>query len=288
MMRVLGAFRRLAAGKLSLGALGGGLLVVLAGGVAVASIPDSTGVIYGCYTKSTGTIRIIDRSVTNCKTGETSISWNQAGVQGPTGSQGPQGAQGPQGPQGDTGAAGSQGSQGPQGPQGDTGATGATGATGSTGAQGPQGATGATGATGPAGPAGAAGGGGTVYEKRRSFDLTGATQLGNFTTGQQTVVSLNLPAGNYEIYFTLSVTNGNAAAFQDNSRDIFCDLDGDRFFTNINGGHDGELAWHKASVLGSATTISASCKSEDSNPTSSVYIGGYSLTAISMGSINIQ
>ena len=110
----------------------------------------------------------------------------------------------------------------------------------------------------------------------------------DFTTGQQTVVSLNLPAGNYEIYFTLSVTNGNAAAFQDNSRDIFCDLDGDRFFTNINGGHDGELAWHKASVLGSATTISASCKSEDSNPTSSVYIGGYSLTAISMGSINIQ
>ena len=66
MMRVLGAFRRLAAGKLSVGALGGGLLVVLAGGVAVASIPDSTGVIYGCYTKSTGTIRIIDRSVTNC------------------------------------------------------------------------------------------------------------------------------------------------------------------------------------------------------------------------------
>ena len=36
MMRVLGAFRRLAAGKLSVGALGGGLLVVLAGGVTQA------------------------------------------------------------------------------------------------------------------------------------------------------------------------------------------------------------------------------------------------------------
>src|SRR2546430_13781839 len=124
MMRALGPFRPLAAGKPSVGALGGGLLVVLAGGVAVASIPDSTGVIYGCYTKSTGTIRIIDRSVTNCKTGETSISWNQAGVQGPTGSQGPQGAPGPHGPPGDTGAAGSQGSQGPPGPKRDTGRTG--------------------------------------------------------------------------------------------------------------------------------------------------------------------
>ena len=99
-------------------------LVLAAGGgaayAASASIPDSSGVIHGCYKPngngSRSPLGVIDTALPGgtCPKGQTELSWNQTG---------------------------------PQGPQGPTGATGATG---------PTGATGATGATGPstAGPAG--------------------------------------------------------------------------------------------------------------------------------------
>jgi len=129
----------------------------LTGVVAYAQIPDSSGVIHSCYTKSTGGIRIIDASVTSCKSGETALNWSQTGPQGPKGDPG---AAGPAGPKGDTGATGATGPAGPKGDSGATGATGSagpkgdTGATGTTGPAGPKGDTGATGATGPAGPKG--------------------------------------------------------------------------------------------------------------------------------------
>jgi len=91
--------------------------------IAFASIP-SDGVIYSCYSKSGGAMRIIDGTVTQCKSGETSLNFNQTGPVGPQGVQGVQGPIGPSGPQG---------------------------------LQGIQGLTGAAGATGPTGPAGAAG-----------------------------------------------------------------------------------------------------------------------------------
>ena len=104
-------------------------LVLALAGVAWATIPDSSGVIHGCYRSQPGlgflgprkgALRVIDPSAGGkCTVGETAIQWNQTGPQGP------------------------------QGPKGDTGATGPQGATGATGAQGPQGP---TGATGPAGP----------------------------------------------------------------------------------------------------------------------------------------
>src|SRR5690242_19220887 len=69
-----------------------GLVVsALAVGVAYATIPDSSGVIHGCYQKSGGALSVIDASVTNCAKTQTSLDWN---VQGPTGPQGPQGPQG--------------------------------------------------------------------------------------------------------------------------------------------------------------------------------------------------
>jgi Collagen triple helix repeat (20 copies) len=89
--------------------------LLVAGGVAYATIPDSNGVIHGCYAKSGGALRVIDASVTNCKSTETSLDWNVQGQQGP------QGAQGPPGPQGDPGPQGVQGVAGPQGPQGPSG-----------------------------------------------------------------------------------------------------------------------------------------------------------------------
>lgn len=109
-----------------IGLLAAGLAgaLVLVGGTAygaVSSIPDSAGVIHGCY-DSGGNLKVIDTSVTTaCPKGYSALDWNQTG---------------------------------PQGPAGPTGPTGATGATGPTGPAGPTGLTGATGATGPTGPAG--------------------------------------------------------------------------------------------------------------------------------------
>jgi hypothetical protein len=57
-------------------------------GVATGAIPDSGGVIHGCYTKSGGTLRVIDSTVTNCKSTETSLTWNQVGPAGATGAAG--------------------------------------------------------------------------------------------------------------------------------------------------------------------------------------------------------
>lgn len=122
--------------------------------VALASIPSADGTITGCYTKSSGTLRIIDPAATKCGTNETTISWNQKGPKGDTGATGPAGPAGPTGPAGPAG---------PAGPKGDTGATGPTGPagpqgdTGATGPVGPQGPAGDTGPAGPQGPAGASG-----------------------------------------------------------------------------------------------------------------------------------
>src|SRR3954452_17578706 len=100
------------------------LLLVVVLGAAVfgvvsavqAAIPNSTGVIHGCYQKNVGNLRVIDPSAGGkCRPPEIAIQWSQTGPQGPVG---PQGPAGPQGPKGDTGATG------PQGAKGDTGATG--------------------------------------------------------------------------------------------------------------------------------------------------------------------
>ena len=71
----------------------------LVGGIAYASIPDSSGVIHGCYKKSSpnqGTLRVVDSEKgQTCSSSENSVNWNQTG---PQGQQGLQGQQGPPGP----------------------------------------------------------------------------------------------------------------------------------------------------------------------------------------------
>jgi hypothetical protein len=79
----------------------------LAAGIAYATIPNS-GVINGCYSRSGGTLRVIDASVTNCKATETSLAWNVTGAQGTQGLQGIQGIQGIQGVPGPSGVSGYQ------------------------------------------------------------------------------------------------------------------------------------------------------------------------------------
>jgi hypothetical protein len=90
--------------KLGIGLVAVALAAVV--GVAYATIPDSNGVIHACYNKSTGTLRVIDSSVTNCPSNDTALNWNVQGPQGPQGPAGPQGATGPQGPAGPTGPSG--------------------------------------------------------------------------------------------------------------------------------------------------------------------------------------
>jgi hypothetical protein len=128
------------------------LLVIVAAGAAYATIPDGNGVYTACLLKSTGTIRLIDPSISgstllnHCTQYETEITFNEQGQPGPKGA---------------TGATGATGPAGPAGPAGPTGATGQTGAQGATGPAGPAGPTGQTGQEGPAGPKGDTGAAGT-------------------------------------------------------------------------------------------------------------------------------
>ncbi|MGZ4380197.1 MAG: hypothetical protein ACXVZ2_02560 [Gaiellaceae bacterium] len=81
-------------------AAGVAAIVVIAAGVAYAAIPDSNGVIHACMLKSTGTIRLIDPSLSSkdlrghCTTLETEVSWSQQGPKGDPGLQGAPGAKG--------------------------------------------------------------------------------------------------------------------------------------------------------------------------------------------------
>jgi Collagen triple helix repeat (20 copies) len=105
--------------------------LVVGVGIAMGAIPDSGGVIHGCYKRTEGQLRVIDPGQGgSCRRSETALTWSQ---QGPQGVPGPQGAAGPQGPTGDTGP------QGPVGLTGPAGAVGPAGPAGPAGAQGPPG-----------------------------------------------------------------------------------------------------------------------------------------------------
>jgi hypothetical protein len=71
--------------------------LVLAGGVAYASIPDG-GVIHGCYKTQNGQLRVIDSG--GCGPSEAALDWNQTGPTGAQGATGPTGPSGPPGPSG--------------------------------------------------------------------------------------------------------------------------------------------------------------------------------------------
>jgi hypothetical protein len=73
-------------------------LVLGMGGFAVAAIPDSSGVLHGCYKKKKGTLRLVSGS--KCKKSEKSVSWNQKGQAGANGAAG---AKGDKGDKGDAG-----------------------------------------------------------------------------------------------------------------------------------------------------------------------------------------
>src|SRR5829696_1279902 len=163
------------------------IVAVVAGSAAFAAIPDAGGVIHGCYVKSGGSIRVIDATVTNCKSTETSLDWNQHGQPGVPGPQGPTGA---------------------TGPKGDTGATGATGPQGLTGAAGPKGDTGAKGDTGPQGPKGDTGSG-VMKTIAGLVNDTGVLQVGSGVTSSRASTGdyiLTFPTGTWQSVPVLQVT----------------------------------------------------------------------------------
>lgn len=156
---------------------------------AVFSVSAYAQVISACVNNSDGSMRI----ASTCKRGETSLSWNQVG---------------PQGPQGPMGLAGPAGAIGPMGP---TGAPGPAGPIGPMGAPGPAGPMGATGAVGPAGPTGPKGANAVIASysstptiERKQLFFNVATPLCSVTftpvTGNiQVVASTNYSLPSYEI-----------------------------------------------------------------------------------------
>ena len=96
-------------------------------------------VIYGCYSKILGILRIVSGPGKCDVKLEVPIAWNQVGPTGPQGLQGPKGDPGLTGATGLKGDTGPVGPQGLQGPKGDPGLTGATGLKGDTGPMGPAG-----------------------------------------------------------------------------------------------------------------------------------------------------
>jgi hypothetical protein len=84
--------------------------------VVQASIPDSQGVIHGCYYKGAGNLerqgalRAVDTDRGQaCRADESPVSWNQAGGTGATGPTGPRGPTGPSVPSYVAGSSGGQG-----------------------------------------------------------------------------------------------------------------------------------------------------------------------------------
>jgi hypothetical protein len=208
------------------------MLALLAGGVAIAAIPDSSGIFRGCVNIASGVVRLLPNSLpvpyNNCITSsviaandlppimtEVAVTWNQQGPKGDTGLtgtpglKGDTGVPGPQGPKGDTGLTGTPGLKGDTGL---TGTPGLKGDTGLTGAQGPKGDTGGRGPQGVAGPPGPSGsGGGTAYTRTLNVYVAfGATPTP--TPSPTTVMSLTLPAGTYVVQAKFGVNSLNSSS----------------------------------------------------------------------------
>jgi len=78
-------------------------LIALAAGIAYATIPDSAGVIHGCY-RNNGQLRVIDSSNGGaCNNNETGLDWSKTGPQGPPGQNGTDGTNGTNGTNGVSG-----------------------------------------------------------------------------------------------------------------------------------------------------------------------------------------
>jgi len=222
-------------------------LLAIIPGLGRATIPDAAGIIHGCYNATNGSQRIIDTSLQSCKTNEVPIQWNQTGPPGPVGAQGPQGTQGPPGPQGP------QGSPGPQGPQG---------------------------SPGPQGPPGIPG--------SDSSDVYSTTGPGvTLRILSKEVATLDVPAGQYWIMFTSSVTNTSTNDIVNPTELIGCGIVGVSALSLVRLGLDANQAVMTVQAVANfsaPTTITVTCAG------STILFSGRSdnnvLTALRVGAIH--
>jgi Collagen triple helix repeat (20 copies) len=185
------------------------LLGVAMGALCLAAAPGAgrADVVQLCINPKSGKIVASGTAPITCNPPNQELTWDQAGVVGPSGPLGPKGSQGPAGMMGATGPSGPQGPVGPAGAIGAPGLAGATGPAGLTGLlgpEGPEGPSGATGATGPTGPTGPSGTNGVQFYTLGGGDLGSNVQLlfGNTSTlegrGLDTVAALG---GTSPIYY---------------------------------------------------------------------------------------
>ena len=95
-------------------------------GMAVAAKRPLGSKITGCYSRKSGSLRVV-KAGKRCKRGERKIIWAKDGVRGVRGAQGTHGSRGDAGARGVTGAGGATGALGSAGATGATGTAGATG-----------------------------------------------------------------------------------------------------------------------------------------------------------------
>ena len=175
-------------------------------GAATKETPATSGeLIRACADDRTGKLALRGR----CRKGETRVTWNREGPEGPQGVAGPPGEQGipgAQGPAGEQGPMGRSGGRGPAGPTGPEGPPGPTGPAGATGPAGPAGPTGATGTTGPSGLS-------QAYSKSVN---NSAISLGGFPNWVTVLSTASFPAGNYVATYdgTLQDRSGSYAAYE--------------------------------------------------------------------------
>jgi hypothetical protein len=58
-------------------------MLALGGSVVLAAIPSGGGMIYACYSKSTGAMRVVNYPAVRCKSSERLLSWTQIGPKAP-------------------------------------------------------------------------------------------------------------------------------------------------------------------------------------------------------------
>lgn len=75
-------FLRLHKGYVAVLAIGLGIGGLLTATVAMAAIPDSSGVIHGCRNDTTTILRVVDSASQSCDGNESSLNWDQNGVKG--------------------------------------------------------------------------------------------------------------------------------------------------------------------------------------------------------------
>jgi Collagen triple helix repeat (20 copies) len=279
-------------------------LAAIVATVAFAQIPDSNGVIHGCYTTSGGSLRVVNSS-SQCLGTETPLDWAQQGPTGPAGAQGPQGAVGPEGPAGPAGAdgadgedgavgpqgpagpmgpAGPEGPEGPQGPQGLEGPEGPEGPAGPAGPEGPEGPEGPLGPTGPAGPAGPQGPQGPVGPSDAFADSTSAAvRVGRAFT---TLGRLDLGAGPHVLLAKLGVSQSATRTTR-----VECTLSAadavDRANVRLRGAASLTAHLLLSADLPAAGEALLRCRHYSPSETR-VYAADVQLTAVAVGSLTLQ